>query len=232
MALFDGPDLLARCVRMAARPGVDADMNAATWYDILTEAQIHWMRVLATHVPFINYAPPTQLYTPDSGATYYFDDGTHNPQEFWGEVELRNGRNGELVLVGDEFDPRTELAPEQFLFRVPGGYTRLFTNGLWGRRVIVPGVLDGSSNVPVMKPVSARLLLVYRACIIYASRGGYYDPQPYIDLENSTAWGDKSQPGDIGLIGTLKRQFFGWPTMGQQAQGLWWMSGDLGRRTG
>jgi hypothetical protein len=229
MALFDGPDLLSRCQRMAKRPAIDADMTSTTWYDILTEAQLHWTRVLATHCPAANYGAPEQLYTPDAGQTYYFQDGNHNPVDFWGEVELRNGRNGELVQVGDEFDPRTELAPEQNYFRVPSGQTRTFTNGLWGRKVAVPSTLDGGTNVPTMKPVYARILLVYRACIIYASRGGYFDPQPYIDLETKTAFGDSRQPGDIGIIATLKRQVFGWPTVGMQSNGLWWQSGDLQR---
>ena len=53
-------------------------------------------------------------------------------------------------------------------------------------------------------PKELRLLLVYRACALDASRGGRDDPAFYENLEQTAAWGDGI--GRIGMIPPLKKK--------------------------
>jgi hypothetical protein len=74
MALWDSADLLLRAQEEAYRPSVDQEMTVSRWYRLLTEAQNHWLTMLATHAPESQYGPSTVLVTKDAGFSYLFPD--------------------------------------------------------------------------------------------------------------------------------------------------------------
>lgn len=231
MALWDSADLLDKCKTFAKRPTIDGDMTDAKWYSLLTLAQVYWLEQLGVHVPAFNYGAPVQMTTGDSGVTYYINNAGV-PYEFTGHIEVRNGTTGPLLVCGSEFDDDVDYCIEGYKIRMPGSRARTFPNGLWARYIPIPGTIDGSI-APVLKPSHARILLVYRACILYASRGGFYDPAPYIKLENNAAFGDRNVIGDVGIIGAMKSTHFNTAGMaGGAGQGVWYRSGDLGTSGG
>ena len=183
MAYLDSADLLARCKALAQRPTTDEDMSDAQWYSFLTEAQDYWTKVLAQHDPKRLSGAPTALTTSDSGYTYTF--GT-TPIAV---VELTDGKGGWPMFIGPYWDPATDFTWEgSTTLRSARNVARTFTNGLYARWVPQPGVIDGSTQ-PTL-PTEYRLLLPARACVLYARRGGYRDPQPYLEEERRLWMGD------------------------------------------
>lgn len=226
MAQYDSADLLAKVKVGAKQPTVSQDMTDVAWYLLLEDGQLGIMGELATHVPEINYGAPTKMVTTDSGLTYFIDDGSGGVQEFFGWAEVRGSRSGSLLTIGAEFDPGVDFAIEGFTLRTPDGKTRTFPDGPYVRYVPIPGLLSASVE-PVIKPKYARRLIIYRALQYWAARGGLRDPAPYMQLEQREAWGDPNSPGSVGIIPTLKAQFYGAYAV-PAAQGKWWASGDLG----
>lgn len=227
MALYDTADLLSKCLEAAKRPTLDGDMSATKWYGLLTDAQVYWLERFANFCPQSQWGVPVLMVTTDGGLTYYIDNAGQ-PREFFGGIELRHGRGGDMIYVGPDFDNRSDLVQEGAVFRVPNGITRQFPNGLYARHVPMPGVIDAGTQ-PVLKPARARQLLVYRACILYASRGGFFDPKPYQNLEDEYFFGDP-QRGDTGLLGTLRNQFPVTLPVSLDGNSRWYSSGDLGPR--
>ena len=236
MALWDSADLLARCQTMAKRPSLDEDMAAGVgtggvapggWYSLLTEAQLYWTSVISQHWPQINWiATPELLTTADGGQTYTF------AQVPLCGVEVRASRNGVLLRCGAEWDDSADFVVEpdgagSLRLRTPSGRSRVYTNGPYARYVAVPGALDGA-NAPTMQPAHMRLLLVARACYLYATRGGERDPGPYLFEEQRLWAGDPNIEGDTGFMGELKMKFFGQGMSAIAADGsAWWQSPDF-----
>jgi len=189
------------------RPATDEDKGPTDstsddmWYALLTEAQIHWIAEIATHVPdMAGLYTLEQLTTSDSGLTYDF---TAEPL---GHYELRESKTGRLLVPGPEWDPASDFVPDGQKIRFPGGLTRQFGSGPWARYVKQPGVIAAATQ-PTLKPTNARLLLVHHAVGLWASRGGLRDPRPFWDLEAKTAFGNPAT-GEIGIVGALKHQAY------------------------
>lgn len=235
MAQWDSADLLARLKRTLARPLVDQDKGPtdtdvdAFLYELLTEGQVYWTNELATHVPDLaGLYTIEQLTSADSGLTYDF---TSEPL---GHYEIRDSRNGRLLVPGAEWDPASDFIPAGKKIRFPGGVTKQFASGPWARYVKTPTVI-ASGTQPTLQPPQARLLVVYHAAGEWAARGGLRDPQPYWDLENRAAFGDPLH-GQVGLVGALKQSAFLWGAAGlPSGQDDWWRhisTGEGYTRTG
>lgn len=219
MATWDAADLLQRLKLELQRPTVDAALSSAQAYQLLSDAQVLWMRTLADHVPEANMGAPIQLSTTDR-MTYTFPDGV----EPLGHTEVRDGRRGPVLIPGSEFDDWADFTIEASgtVLRVPSGRTRSFPNGLWVRCIPAPGVIDGTHD-PTLLPKQARLLIVYQAAADWARLGGLRDPAPYLQKLQAAAWGDPMNPGDVGIIGSLKTMYFGQGSSSTAQQpGVWW----------
>lgn len=205
MALYDTADLLARCYRNALRPSTDSQQSAADWYAFLTEAQQEWYAHFASVVPWVLYSNPTLMTTADSGLTYTFGTDADGNNIFpMGQVEIRAHSGGAVLTPTTEWGPQGDFVQEGDHIRFPNGQARTYGNGPIARFIAQPGVIDGSHE-PTLKPVMARVLLVYRACAKWARRGGLRDPQPFLDQENE-AWIGNPQAGVNGLLGMLRTQ--------------------------
>lgn len=221
MALYDSADLLARAKFRARRPSPDESMSDANWYALLTDAQAHWVRQLATHVPEQMYTAEI-LTTADAGVSYDF------ASEPLGEYELRATPNGRLLIPGPDWDPGVDFVPNGKKIRFPGGRAKTFTGGPAARYVKAPGVIDATTE-PTLLPMHARILLCARACIEWARRGGLEDPQPYLDWENELWFGNPAM-GETGILGALKQQYFlrGAEAVPQGGVEDWWRFIDGG----
>lgn len=227
MALYDAADCLARVKRLAGRPATDGDKGPSDttvddfWYALLTDAQLFWVREIATHVP-AQMTTIEKLTTADSGVSYDFS------AEPLGNYELRESPTGRLLLPGPDWDPGYDFIPDGQKIRFQGQKTKTFANGPWARYVKVPGVIASGSE-PTLKPTHARQLLVFRACIIWAERGGLRDPAPYQQMEDDAWFGDPLK-GRVGLIGALKQQAFlqGGESVPGSQEGDWWRNIDSG----
>ncbi len=202
MATWDSADLLARCQRESGVPAVAAYPLAADWYAWLTQAQHEWIREIASHVPEALYGPPTLLTTADGGETYRFptyyvgDTGT----KYVFAVELYDKKDGALLRPGPYWDSGSDYVFEGDRIRFPLGRKKTFANGPFARYVAEPPDISASSE-PVLRPPSARVLLVYRAVELYMSRGNYGDPTPWIQKQNEAYYGGE---GGTGILASLK----------------------------
>lgn len=221
MALYDTADLLARCQFRSRRPASDESMTPQDWYNLLTDAQMHWVRQFATHFPEQMYESET-LTTADSGVTYTFQS------EPLGHYELRASATGRLLAPGPDWDMAADYVANGQTIRFPGGRAKTFPSGPVARYVKTPNAID-SSNEPTLKPVHTRQLLVARACIEWAERGGMEDPQPYMDWENRLWYGDPAT-GQMGILGALKNERFLQGTEALPAGSVadWWRFVDDG----
>lgn len=220
MSTWDNADLLARCQRLANRPATDELMTDAKWYALLTEAQAQWMGTIAAICPETNFSAPELLTSADSGATYTFASYPI------GHVEIRSARNGNLLVVGPEWDANTDFAQEGQTLRVPNGKTRTFSGGPYARYVKVPDVIDASTQ-PTMKPAHARMLLVYNALVRFCGIT-QQDPTFWLMMEQHAWSGDPNNPGDTGILGQLKTQFYASGLSAAPRAYVWYQSPDLG----
>jgi hypothetical protein len=206
MALLDAADLLARVKREADEPAsseeqgpTDAD-HTAFWYALLTEAQLHWTGIIAVTVPDEMYTQE-KLTTADAGVSYSF-----SAEPMGSHYELRRSPTGALMVPGPEWDPSADFVIDGAKIRFPGQKAKTFTNGPWARYVPMPGVID-ATHEPTLKPTYARILLVHRACIYWAERGGLRDPGPFRRLEDDAWFGDQDK-GQFGLLPQLRQKAF------------------------
>lgn len=213
MATYDSADLLAELKRVTLTGSNTADTSTAQYYRLLQNAQVRIARLLATHVPHVNRTVE-ELGTTDSGYTYTFD---YAPL---GHAELRDGRNGAVVLPASDWNPNGYVIEGQTV-RMPNGQPRTFANGLWARYCKTPGALD-ASNEPSLLPSDIRMGIVYDAAIEWASQGNSADPTPYVVMKRNFFWGDPEQFGDVGVIQSLKSQYYGQGAAAQQAD-RWWV---------
>lgn len=220
MATYDSPDLNARFKRMLRREAsLDEAMTDPKIYALLTEAQKHWVREIASHVPESQYGPPTKLLTTDGGITYQFPDlygagfdpdappaGQFAEEVFACEVYAR--RDGRVLKSGPYWDRAADYQLEQDVLnsraqiRSPGSVPKTYTDGPYARYAQAPGDLDASTQ-PRLQPPSARDLIVVRAAIIWTTQGGHLDPGPYVALEQRIYYGDPNL-GVVGVLASLK----------------------------
>jgi hypothetical protein len=216
---YASTDLLAQ-FKATSQVGTNYEGTSdAEIYRLLSNAQQRLYRIFAAHVPDILVGSPEQLTTSDGGYTYNFAAFP------LGHAELRDGRNGPILVPGPDWDESLDVyVPEGQKVRFPGNRRRTFANGLWARYVATPGVIDASTQ-PTLQPPNARQALVYDACVEWATQGGYRDPAPFQLLRQHELWGDPANPGDVGIIPSLKMQHMV-GAVGTLST-AWWRSGDL-----
>ena len=204
---YSSADLLARCQRAALRPSTDAQQTPADWYAFLTEAQDEWYQHFATVCPEVLYQNPTVMTTADGGLTYTFGvDADGNNIFPMGSVEIRANPGGPLLLPTVEWGVMNDYVREGDHIRWPNNQKRTYgTTGPVARFIAPAGTID-DTHQPTLKPLAARLLLVYRACAKWARRGGLRDPQPFLDMEQEV-WLGNPAAGTNGVLGMLRSQF-------------------------
>lgn len=221
MATWDSADLLDRCKRYARRPSTDEGMADADWYALLTEAQTFWMGQFAIHCPGVLFTAPTLMTSNDGGYTYSVPGLTAYPMA----VEIRASRSGQLLVPGAEWDDGADYTVEaDGVIRIPSNRKRTFSAGPYVRYIPQASTISAAAE-PVIKPVHARILLVYGALEKYETIGRLGDPT-YWQEQSQIAWsGDPRRPGTVGLLGELKQQH----RMNGVNPGVrrWWFSPDL-----
>lgn len=202
--LWSRSDLRTRIRTLAARPAADQALTDARLDEFLTEAQASWYRAIAGIVPRALYGPPVKLTTDDGGVSYGFgldDDGDRiTPM---GAIELLASPTGPVLRPGGATGRDGYLADGAVL-RWPEQRARLFPDGPWARFVTPPGVID-ASHEPTLVPKDARILLVYRALILWAQRTNA-DASEWLRSEERH-WTGTPAAGDTGILGALRSQY-------------------------
>ncbi len=204
MAQFDTADMLARAKVLAQRPSTDQQQSDANWYQMLSEAQDHWFGVFSLHCPWVLMTAPTLMVTADSGETWTFGTDTDSVNIFPLSVVVYSKKDGRILRPGTYWDTNADYVWEGDKIRFARGKTKTFTDGPYARFITPPDDITVSVQ-PTFKPKRARILLVYRAVALWASRGDVRNPQKYFDLEER-AWVGRPEIGDYGLLGQLKMQ--------------------------
>lgn len=219
MATFDSADLLARVKLLTNRPATDESVTDANWYSMLTEGHAHWVNTIVAQCPWVMMGAPTLLASSDSGETYQFVDASSNSIAPLA-VEVYDTKAGRLLKNGAYWDASSDYVWEGHQIRFPQGALKTFSNGPYARYVLPPTTVSASVE-PTLLPVHARLLAVYRAAALWASRGGMRDPAPYYEAERRMWLGDFAS-GDVGLLGALKMQnpFLGAAAYSQSVGGV------------
>ena len=225
MAYESAAELLTGFDFWSMRSDTDESISDATKYILLEQAQKHVYGVFAVHVPEVLYGAPAKLTTADSGLTYTFPNSDFPS----GNVEIRASRNGALLIPTTDWGDG-DYVWEGNLIRTPNGKTRTYADGPYARYVVPAGTLD-ASNAPTLSPAKARILILYYALYMWAERGAgmnQVDPNRYLGLYQSELSGDQRIPGDIGILGELKRQGYGSGATALDIAGPWHRSTDLG----
>jgi hypothetical protein len=190
--IWSSAELKRKFYNLIKRPATDEDayevdgVTESVW-DLLSEAQDYWMELLASMFPEANYGAPVLMTTADGGYTYKFGNDLEGQPIFpIGHVEIRESRTGNLLIPTADWGSG-DFVMEGDKIRIPGGRTKTFATGPYARFVSPPTKISATVE-PVMKPARARALIVTRAAIIWATRGGLRDPLPYEKLE-ATRWG-------------------------------------------
>ena len=223
MALETSAQLLAYCKFKAARPTVDKEVSDTQWYILLSLAQEAWYGTFAQIFPAILYGDPTKMVTSDN-KVFTFADSVFPI----GEVEIRDGRNGELLLPTVEWSEQGDFVPEGSQIRIPGNRTRTFTDGPYARYITPAGDIDADTE-PTLVPAFARVLIACEALIEFAERGyGQRDPDFFKELKQRHWEGDPQIAGS-GILATLEGQYFGsGAAASENSVGPWYRSSDLG----
>lgn len=207
MTLFSRTDLLADFKYQRGRPSTDEESTDAQIYRLLTLAQQQVASDITAKFPRFVVGAPALMATSDSGATYYVNttDEDSNQVYPFGHAEVyASSTAGELF--GSTYANREgDVVFEGNKIRIPGGQTRTFTSGPYIRYAAMPGTIDASTNPTI--PAVCKPLIVYRALVMWANRGGERDPQPYEEMYR-TAWlGANPQMGDVGIQGLIATQY-------------------------
>lgn len=195
MAQFDSADLLARFRRLTRVPSTSAFPATADIYAFLTEAQLEVVMELVTRVPGVMMGDPVLMTSADSGVTYTFgtDASARNIVPI-GSVEVYRSR-GDIGL--NPLVPGHDFVMEGDQIRWVGNVPRVYSDGPYARFVTPPQALDGSTE-PTL-PIPARLLIVYKAAVLYAMAGGQQQPD-YYEAKYQTHLNEAVLPG-------LRKQF-------------------------
>jgi hypothetical protein len=181
MALFDSADCLARFQRDSGVPATTAFPTTADIYSWLTQAQAFWKPKLAAIYPYAMLTAPTLMTTADSGVTFQFPSESAPLA-----VEIYPSLVGERMIVGQFPDTGADYVWEVSQIRMPANQSRNFSDGApYARWVGSPGTIDANTQ-PTMLPAFTRQLLVDRALIYWATRGGLRDPAPFEKRERDT----------------------------------------------
>jgi hypothetical protein len=208
MTLFASADLLSDFDFFANRTDNDASLVDAQKYRLLTLAQQDVTQSIAAVFPRLMMGAPVLMTTTDGGYTYTLpttdEDGAAETPFGHAEVYLQS--TGGIELFGSSYGGGWgDFVFEGNTLRVPRGQSRTITGGPYMRYVEMPGTLN-ELNQPTLKPPMARPLIVYRALILWANRGGLRDPRPFQELYQSK-WAGSGMPGDVGILGLLHTQY-------------------------
>lgn len=201
MAEFDAADLLQRLKDACGRPATDASLTDTKGYRYLSDAQRSVAYTMAQHIPEVNYGVPVQLTTLDRQR--YTLPGTPTP-EWIGRILVLRSATGDALVEGAYDDRRADFTMEgPSSIRITRG--RTWTGDApYVRYMAKPATLsDDEDQAPTLLPTDARLAVVWIAASLWARRGGYRDPQPYLDEANAILWG-RPQTGEPGLIPSYK----------------------------
>lgn len=203
MAAFDSADCLLRLRTILNRPSTDESLTDAIGYQLLTEGHATWYQTVAAQAPWCLMEAPTLLTSSDSGETYPFVDSSGSSIAPIA-VEIYDTKAGRLLKHAAYWDASGDYIFEGIRIRFPQGKLRTFSNGPYARYVLPPTTVS-AAIAPTLRPAHARLLAVYRAAALWATRGGMRDPSPYYEAERRFWLGDIAT-GDVGLLGMLKTQ--------------------------
>lgn len=212
MTEFSSSDSLLRLRRELKRPTNDAGVDDTDLYQLLTEGMRYTQALMAKH-GLTHNAGWEQATTSDT-MTYTI---ASEPE---GTYTLRDGRNGTLLVVGEDGDPGVDLVRSGLTFLVPNQLPRVFANGLWVYYTPEHGEVTTTAE-PTLKPLRARLLGIYHAAELWYDRGGYRDSEVYAQKFQKLAFGS-GLPGDVGLIPSKKQPF-----AVRNGPYFWWKSNDF-----
>lgn len=206
MAFTSAADLAAGFLAESGLPSANDEFPGgatdAAIFRYLSLAQESVFRMLATLAPQSQTAAPEKLTTADGGYTYTL---ARYP---FGQVELRESRTGRRLEPGAEFSTSADFVQEGQTIRWCNGVQRTFTDGPYARYAPSPTDIAASAAEPTLLPAQARVLIVYRALDLWCAKGGYRDPSPFRNLFKLLAFGDPDTPGDPGIVGALRRQYY------------------------
>ena len=209
MTLYASADLLSDFKFFANRTANDSALTDAQIYRLLTLGQQQVAASVTAVFPRLLMAAPALMTTTDSGLTYQInatdEDGLAVAPFGHAELYATNPNGGELYGSSYAGGGWGDVVFEGNKVRLAGGQARTFTAGPYIRYVALPGTLDGSTQ-PTLPPV-LRPLIVYRALVLWANRGGTRDPRPYEEMYQQTWRG--SGNGDWGILGLLHTQYKG-----------------------
>lgn len=219
MALFDSAALLAECKVLAQRPSTDQQQTDANWFSMLSAAQDHWFDQFALHMPWLNMTAPTLLTSADSNETYTFGTDADGDNIEPLSVVVYSKKDGRPLIPKTYWDAAGDYVWEGDKIRFARGKTKSFTDGPYARFMTPPGAISASIE-PTLNPKKCRILLVYHAVALWATRGGIRDPQPFFDLEER-AWVGRPEIGDYGFLGLkLQNPFQGMEAFAGQSLGI------------
>ena len=212
-------ELLARCKVLANTPSVDVETPDALWYQLLSDAAVHWQQQLAVAAPGVVVGTPVVLTSTDNGYTYDL------PSDPIGEVNLYRTYHGDPMAQGSYGDREADYVREGARkIRLVSGRAESFSQGgPIARYVSAPAAISATVQ-PTMQPLHLRTLLVTRAVILWSLRGGFRDPAPYLLLEQHQAYGDPSNPQSQGLITGLRLSYGATGAPGGSSTGAGWRS--------
>jgi hypothetical protein len=223
--IWSSTELKRKFLNLIRRPESDEDLLEPdgvtnTVWDLLSEAQDHWMGILASTFPDSQYGAPVLMTTADGGYTYTFGNDLEGQPIFpLGHVEIRLSRTGRVLIPSADFG-NGDFVMEGDRIRIPGGRSKTFSSGPYARFVTPPTKISASVE-PVLKPRDARSLIVTRAGILWAIRGNLRDPRPWEQLE-AVQWGR--------IANQLATQFHlaGAQAVDDGSEDAWWHNIDTG----
>jgi hypothetical protein len=198
---------------------LEPDGATNAWYDLLSEGQDFWVRRIASVYPEALYGAPVKLTTADLGYTYTFGLDADGMAIFpIGHVEIRASRTGNVLIPGTDWQ-NNDFVLEGSKIRMPNGRQRTFTDGPYARFVAPPTNISAAVQ-PVINPPQARILIVLRAVITWATNGGLRDPSPW-EKEELVQWS--------AIADSYRTQFHlaGAQAIGED-DGEWWRGIDTG----
>jgi hypothetical protein len=140
--------------------------------------------------------------------------------------EIYARKDGWLWRAGAYWDDGADYVFEGNQIRFPRGKSKTVTNGPYARYTQEPPDMSASVE-PKLQPPFARALIVARAAAIWATEGGFLDPQPYYDYENRIAFGEPGGTG--GVLAQMKAgEVFGGQVAYPATDSAWWRSIDTG----
>lgn len=204
MADWDGPDLLARVQRYSLEPATSQLTTEDDWYAILTEAESYVKPVLAVHIPhrMLSENGLVLLTAAADNKTFSFPGLAAGEMPL--AVELYPSLSADRMLAASYDDPAGDFVWEGDQIRIPLNRSRAFTNGApYARYIAPPGTIDASHESTIL-PKHLRLLDVFWALYLWASRTPGQDPAVYESMFQKGMFGNPLIAGDAGLVGALK----------------------------